>query len=109
MKRKYRNTPTTIGAESYRSKREANRHQELLLLQAGGHISGLTREVVFDLAPPVVIAGRKRPPLRYIADFVYTNVHSGKVVIEDAKGVRTEGYRIKRHLMAAKGMEIVET
>ncbi|WP_155033678.1 DUF1064 domain-containing protein, partial [Burkholderia pseudomallei] len=79
------------------SKRERSRWFELIKQQDVGLISGLRRQVVFELAPGVVIASRKRPALRYIADFVYTR--DGKQVVEDVKGTITGEYRIKRHLM----------
>ncbi len=62
---KYRNKPCSVGSEKYRSQRERDRHQELLLLQRAGQIAGLTREVPFELAPKVKIAGenRARPAL----------------------------------------------
>jgi hypothetical protein len=60
------------------------------------------------LAEPVVINGRRRPPLKYIADFVFRD-SNGKTVVADAKGVITEGYRIKRHLLKAlHGIDILE-
>lgn len=107
---KYKNTPCVIGGESYRSKREAARHQDLLLLQRAGHIADLVREVPFVLAPAVVLEKRKRPAIRYYADFVYTDVTSGRVVVEDAKGARTPVYKLKRHLMATvHSIEVLET
>lgn len=109
-KSKYGNKPTQIGAEKYRSQREAKRHRELIALERAGQVAQLRREVPFELAPAVRIDGRKRPALRYVADFVYLDTATGAQVIEDAKGVRTEGYRIKRHLMAALlGLAIKET
>ncbi len=79
------------------------------MLERAGHIAGLTREVPFELAPAVVIQGRKRPAMRYFADFVYSTA-DGKIVVEDAKGVRTEGYRIKRHFMKhIHNIDILET
>ena len=106
---KFRNVPTTVGAESYRSKREAARHQELLLLQRAGEIAGLTREVPFVLAPATKIGSERAiPPLRYLADFVYCAF--GKIVVEDCKGFRTPVYRIKRHLMkTVHDVEVLET
>lgn len=106
---KYRNRPREVGGEHYRSGREAKRHQELLLLQRAGAIAGLVREVPFVLAQAVVLDGRNKPALRYVADFVYST-KDGRQVVEDCKGVRTPVYRIKRHLMATvHGIEIVET
>ena len=44
----------------------------------------------------------------YVADFVY--MHDGKHVVEDATGVRTADYVIKRKLMLyLKGIKILET
>lgn len=104
---KYRNKPVQIGAEKYRSGLEAKRHQDLLLLERSGTISNLRREVPYVLIPGVRIQGRMRPPIRYVADFVYTC--DGKQVVEDAKGMRTPVYRLKRHMMAAiLGIEIRE-
>lgn len=106
---KYRNEPCTVGGEKYRSKRERDKHQELLLMQKAGLISDLRREVPFVLAPPVKFTGdaRAKPPLRYIADF--TAMRKGQFVVFDAKGVRTEAYRIKRHLVLhIHGVEVEE-
>lgn len=109
-RRKYGNVPCTVGAEKYRSQKERDRHQELKLLEKAGRITGLRREVAFVLAPAVTIQGRRRPSLRYLADFVYVGGGPPVMIVEDCKGVRTEGYRIKRHLMkAVHGIEILET
>lgn len=98
---KYGNTKTTANGEKYASKREARRHAELLLLLRVGKIAGLTREVPFVLAPAVKIDGEKRarPAVKYRADFVYSDVETGRIVVEDAKGVSTTVYRLKKHLM----------
>ena len=37
----------------------------------------------------------------YVADFVYTDAETGENIVEDAKGVRTKDYIIKRKLMLA--------
>ena len=92
----------------YASKREANRASELKILEIAGLVCDLKEQVVFELAGSVVIQGRKRPPLRYIADFVYSD--GGKTIVEDVKGVITDAYRIKRHLMkSVHGIDILET
>jgi len=105
---KYKNKPVTVNGEKYRSGREMARHLALMGMEAAGLISDLRREVTFVLAGRVLIQGRVRPQLRYIADFVYTE--GGMIIVEDAKGVRTEGYRIKRHLMVTiHNIEIRET
>lgn len=90
------------------SKREWQRYLELRLLERSGEIELLQRQVAFELAPTVVIQGRKRPALRYVADFVYQEKGAAWATVEDVKGKDTEGYRIKRHLMAAMGIQIKE-
>ena len=106
---KYGNVKCEVGSEKYRSKREMRRHQDLLLLQRAGEISDLKREVPFVLAAAVRYSGKRATPaLRYLADFTY--MRSGQFCVEDSKGVRTEGFRIKKHLMMyAHGIEVIET
>lgn len=108
---KYSAKPCQIGAEKYRSQREAARHQDLIRLQRQGLITGLTREVPFVLAPSVRIKGEKRarPAVRYYLDFLYTTA-LGETVAEDCKGMQTPVYRLKKHLMATvHGLHVVES
>ena len=84
----------------------------MLTLQKAGLIAGLAREVPFELSPGVKIEGetRKRPAVRYVADFVYSDVKAGKIVVEDAKGMQTPLYRLKKHLMATlRGIHVRES
>ena len=99
MKRKYRNTPVVIDGVRFDSKGEWARWMELCLLHAAGHISNLKRQVSYELAPSVKIAGEKRarPPLRLKVDFQY--VQDGKTVVEDFKGYADKAFRIRQHLM----------
>lgn len=107
---KHRNKRTEIGGIKFDSKIEAVRFVALKRMEEAGLITDLRRQVSFVLAPAVKIPGKGRmsPPLRYFADFVYCQ--DGKQIIEDVKGQQkvTEGYRIKRHLMAVAGYHIVE-
>lgn len=100
----------------YASKAEARRAEELKLLERSGAITGLREQVVYVLAPSVVVNGRKRPPLRYLADFVYeipdkyNEMLVNQIIVNDVKGRITEGYRIKRHLMkSVHNIDILET
>ncbi|MCA7985184.1 DUF1064 domain-containing protein [Burkholderia vietnamiensis] len=103
---KYSNQQCEHDGIKFDSRRERDRWIVLSRQLATGEISELERQVVFVLAEAVVIDGRKKPALRYIADFVYER--DGKTVIEDVKGMVTRQYRIKRHLMAVRGLQIVE-
>ena len=106
------------------SKKEAERWEELLLLQRAGKIRELKRQVRYILIPTqyetIERYGQKGQRLKdqvrmverpciYIADFVY-HKDSGELVVEDCKGVRTPGYTIKRKLMLqVYGIRILET
>lgn len=95
---KYGNRKITVGGETFDSKREYTRYRELVLLQRAGQISGLKRQVKFELIPSQRVDGKVvERPCTYVADFVYTE--NGKTVVEDTKGFRTKDYIIKRKLL----------
>lgn len=75
-------------------------------------ISGLRRQVKYELIPAQkdLKTGKViERPVTYKADFVYTDVSTGREIVEDAKGVRTKEYVIKRKLMLYnKGIQVRE-
>ena len=100
MKRqKYGNSKTTIDGIRFDSKREAQRWQELRLMERAGRITDLRRQVKFVLIPSQRGEDGKviEKQVAYIADFVY--LKDGKTVVEDSKGYRTEVYRLKKKMM----------
>lgn len=104
---KYRNRVTDTPDGRFDSEAEYRHWCHLKIRQQLGEITDLKRQVVFELAPAVEIGGRKRPPLRYVADMVYQE--GGETVVADVKGAVTPEYRIKRHLLkAVHGIEIRE-
>ena len=113
---KYGNKKITYKGEEFDSKRECYRYVDLKFLEDCGAISNLRRQVKYELIPTqrekstkVYKKGRKKgqpiegkiieKAVTYIADFVYTDSTTGKEVVEDAKGMRTKDYIIKRKLM----------
>lgn len=113
---KYGNKKVVIHGEVFDSKREAMRYYDLKFLEGIGAISDLRRQVTYELIPAqrekstkVYKKGRKKgqpiegkiieKAVTYIADFVYTDSATGKLIVEDAKGMRTRDYIIKRKLM----------
>lgn len=110
QKSKYHSAKTTLDGEIFDSNRESKRYAELLLLQRSGDITELQRQVPYVLIPvqrePSVIGPRGgvkegrciEEAVKYIADFVY-KTRNGETIVEDAKGVRTPDYVIKRKLM----------
>lgn len=84
--------------------KEANRWCELKLLQRAGKIKDLRRQVKFELLPKQ--DGERA--VSYVADFVYTE--NGRKIVEDAKGYRTEVYKLKKKMMLYfHGIRIKET
>jgi hypothetical protein len=99
---KYGNKKTVFDGITFDSKREAMRYMNLRLLEKAGDIEDLRRQVCFELAPAVRYTphGRQKPALRYHADFVYCDVKKGgRIVVEDVKGIATQVFNVKRHLM----------
>lgn len=108
--RKFGNRKTEIDGQVFDSKKEARRYAELRLMERAGEISGLQTQVPFVLIPAqkdekgIVI----ERAASYVADFVYNQ--NGKLVVEDAKGYRTDVYRLKKKLMLkVHGIRIYET
>jgi len=110
MRNKYHARKYRIGEEIFDSQKEAGRWQELKLLEKAGEISHLQRQVKFALIPSqyevteTTQRGKEKKHLverecSYIADFVYHELSSNDVVVEDVKGFKTKDYIIKRKLM----------
>ena len=107
---KYHSRKITVNGIVFDSHREARRYQELLLLLRAGEISQLEMQKKYTLIP-----AQKKPSggteraVTYTADFVYTDNRTGKKVVEDTKGVKTQQYIIRRKLMLwAHGIEVNE-
>jgi hypothetical protein len=95
---KYHAKKVTYNGITYDSKKEANRHRELLLLERAGAISELERQVRYELLPSQRIDGKVvERPVFYIADFRYQQ--DGKTIVEDTKGVKTKDYILKRKML----------
>jgi len=101
---KYGNRKITYNGETYDSVKEYRRHDELKLLQRAGKISGLERQVRFELIPSQKDPDTKKVLLRgvnYVADFVY--VKDGERIVEDVKGFKGGGayavFTLKKKLM----------
>ena len=107
---KYRNKKVVNADGKFDSEHEYYRWRELLILEKAKKITDLKRQVKFLLIPaqrePDIIGKRggiKQGKLlerecSYYADFTYYD-RDGNFVVEDAKGIRTEEYIIKRKLM----------
>ena len=110
IQRKYGNKKIEYDGHKFDSKKEMQRYKTLTALKELGVISDLRLQQKFVLIPSQRIDGRVvERECSYIADFVYVDSETGKTVVEDVKGFRTEAYRIKRKLMLHKfGIRIKE-
>ena len=103
---KYHNHPVTVDGIRFDSQKEADRWQELLLMQRAGEITGLVRQVRIEIIPKTKLYRA----VSYVADFVYFDKKTGKTVYEDCKGYRTKEYLLKRKILYWRhGIEIKET
>ena len=92
---------------TFDSIREARRYDQLRALYEAGTIQGLRLQQTFTLQEGYVTAeGETVRPITYKADFVYQL--NGKPVIEDAKGMKTDKYRMKYKMMLEHGYKITE-
>ncbi len=112
------------------SKAEFIRWCELRIMERTGKISGLKRQVTFELIPSqreesteVYKAGPQKglpkpgavieKPVKYVADFIYCD-SDGKTIVEDTKGCKKgaayDVFVIKRKLFLQRyGIRIKET
>lgn len=121
---KYNNRKVEFDGITFDSAREAQRYQELKWMQQAGVISELKLQVPYELIPAAFEEsteyysrgpkkGQPKPgrciekACTYLADFQY--YENGKLVVEDAKGMHTKDYVIKRKLMLFRyGIRIKE-
>tara|TARA_R100001163_G_C4924382_1_gene103185 strand:+ start:127 stop:513 length:387 start_codon:yes stop_codon:yes gene_type:complete len=95
---KYNAKKTQFMGYKFDSKWEAERYGQLYSMALAGIVKNLERQVKYE----IIINDQKI--CRYIADFVYTLVNedgSEEKIVEDAKGVQTTDFIIKKKLMKA--------
>jgi hypothetical protein len=93
---KYNARKTVIDGIEFDSKREAERYQELLLLERSGQIKELQTHPLFTLINGFEYRGKQERPIKYEGDFQY--YENGELVVEDVKGVRTKEFMLKQKL-----------
>lgn len=108
---KYGNRKVVRDGIKFDSEREAARFGELKVLQSAGNIRNLRLQVNFTLVEGYkTIEGKRIKPMVYRADFVYERATepdcNGTVYwlreVEDAKGMKTKDYLLKKKLMQDK-------
>lgn len=100
---KYGNTKAVFNGRKYDSQHEANVAANLQMLEARGLIKDVEYQVPFVLVPK----NGKLRAIVYRADFVYRDPDGTRHIL-DAKGFKTQVYRLKKRLMFEMGHEIEE-
>lgn len=95
---KYSNRKVVLNGTTFDSRKEARRFRELQLLEHRGLIQDLQTQYGFVLAESVKFSNepRRKPAVKYVADFVYKQ--NGVTVVEDVKSEMTRKlpvYRLK--------------
>ncbi len=104
---KYRSKWTQCrSGHNHQSKKEAERCNELVLLEKAGEIKDLEQQPKYQLVPSYVYEGKKVRGISYGADFAYWDNRLGRRVIEDVKGFKTKVYKLKskmlKHLLSTE-------
>lgn len=100
-----------LDGEKFDSRREMRRWAilSMMLKAKPPEISDLRRQVKIALqgrdGPILTPTGRQ---MHYVADFVYRDMKTGREVVEDAKGHRTDTFVMKKAVLAAQGVRVVE-
>lgn len=103
---KFGNTKVTRAGEVYHSKREADRHPQLRLLERVGRIRNLQRQVKYRLEVNGLLI------CTYTADYVYEELANDvwHQIVEDVKGYPNDRWAMKKKLMkACHGIVVRET
>lgn len=94
---KYNATKTEVDGIKFDSKAEARRYKELKLLESVGDIRGLELQPKYELQEGFTHNGKRIRSINYVADFFYFD-KSGRKIVEDCKGVRTDVYLLKKKM-----------
>lgn len=101
---KYRNKKVQVDMYVFDSMRESQRYKELALLEKAKVIKNLELQSKFLLQEGFKKNGKTYKPIYYIADFMYEE--SGKVIVEDVKGMQTDVFKLKHKLFEYKYPEL---
>lgn len=101
MYRKYHNSKMVIDGIKFDSRLEAERYEQLKILEHAGVIRGLELQPSFELLPSFKKNGKTWRRAVYKADFRYILCEDDRMIIEDVKGstaMITDVFRLKQKL-----------
>lgn len=103
---KYHNKKTTVDGIKFDSKAEAERYIDLKTLEHWGTIKDLRLQPTYELQPSYKKNGKTVRKIVYKADFEYFDCRTGKVIVEDVKGVKTAVYKLKKKIFEYRYPEL---
>lgn len=98
MTHKYNAKKTTVDGITFDSRKEAERYKELKELERVGKIDRLELQPRFVLMDSFRYEGKAVRKIEYVADFLYRDISTLELVVEDVKGVKTDVYKLKKKL-----------
>ena len=103
---KYHNRKVSVDNITLDSAKEARRYTELKLLERAGKIKRLELQPEFILQPAFTKGGKRYRKIAYKADFSYFDIEKGVYTVEDAKGFKTDVYKLKKKLFEYRYKEL---
>lgn len=101
--------PKTGETITFDSEKERDYYLILKDRERRGEIRYLTRQYEIEIQPSFIDKrGKKIRRITYKADFAYRDLKDGNTHIIDVKGYKTEIYKLKKKLLAYKGIYIEE-
>lgn len=98
---KYHAKKTEVDGIVFDSRLEAERFQQLLLLEKAGEITALVLQPEYQILRGYINpdTGEKTRSRFYVGDFQYIDNRTNQIVIEDTKGMETPEFRLKWDLV----------
>ena len=109
MYKKYHNAKTIVDGIKFDSKLEAERYEQLKILERAGIIRDLELHPEYELIPLFRKNGRTWRRAVYKADFRYILCEDDRMIIEDVKGSEamiTDVFRLKQKLFEYRYPEL---
>lgn len=92
---------------------DSNKERDYYLIlkdrEKRGEISHIERQIPIEIQPAFTMpSGEKIRAIKYIADFSYLDNRDKFIHFIDVKGMKTDVYKLKKKLLAYKGIYIEE-
>lgn len=108
-KSKYHNKKVKFRGITFDSVKERDYYLYLLDREKRGEVRHINRQYKFEIIPSFTTpAGEKIKAITYLADFYFFDIVSNSWRVIDVKGYKTDVYRLKKKLLAYKGIYIEE-